>query len=75
MAILHVYHYLECVIESLTVRKAKMNSTALAAEISSLFVGLDSALTPGDSVMARWTVLTGDLHSMYGSQCSTESHR
>ena len=37
-----------------------MNSTVLAAEISSLSVALASVLTPGDSVTARWTARIGD---------------
>ena len=71
--ILHVFHYLESVTQFLTVREGKMNSTVLAAETLSLFVELDSALTPGDSVMARLTVLTGDTHRSFWSQCFNDS--
>ena len=44
-----------------------MNSTVLAAKISSLSVALASALTPGDSVTARWTARIGGRSAV--SQC------
>ena len=58
--ILHVFLCQDSVTGFLIVREERMNSTVLAAEISSLSVALASVLTPGDSVMARWTAQIGD---------------